>query len=219
MFICDICGKILEKAGSHPAIHKLEGKLSWNKGGGYYSPEARANMSKGQKARFQRMDAPNKGIPHTEETKEKNRQAHLGKSHIVSQEARQKISEAHKGKPRPDVVLRNYIPEQRRKMLKGLIKRPTKPERTFISLCHQYNLPYKYVGNGDVIIGNKNPDFINVNGEKKVVEILGSYWHNEQETQDRIALYAQYGFQCIPIWEYKLRDTNLILSKLGEEAL
>ena len=53
-------------------------------------------------------------------------------------------------------------------ILKGLIKRPTSWEKIIIDLCEKYNLPFRYVGNGQVIINYGNPDFICTNGQKKI---------------------------------------------------
>ena len=36
---------------------------------------------------------------------------------------------------------------------------------------------YRYVGNGELILGGKNPDFMNVNGQKKLIELFGEQWH------------------------------------------
>jgi len=226
MFICGICGKKLKQAGSHPATHKLNGKVPWNKGiTGCYNADILARMSAAQKDRFQRMDTPNKGIPHTKESNEKNRLAHLGKSHPMSKEARMKISESRKGKPRPPHV-RKILAEANRKRLsdpefieKMRTSRKVKPtsiEKKFMSICQEHKLPFRYVGNGEVWIARKNPDFINIDGKKQVIEVLGNYWHNEEETQKRIKHYAKYGFECIPIWENDLKDIRLVLSKLGE---
>jgi hypothetical protein len=61
-------------------------------------------------------------------------------------------------------------PEYREKtvkaILKVLFKRPTSYEQKIIDLCKKYNLPFKYVGDGSIIIGYVNPDFIEVNGRK-----------------------------------------------------
>lgn len=182
-------------------------------------------MSIAQKSRFQRMDTPNKGIPHTEETKLKCRLASLGKTHTVSDEARKKIGESHRGKPRPPHIQRMLAeynrarmadPRHIEKMRLGRRAKPTSLEKLFMVLCKTYHLPFRYVGNGEVWIARKNPDFININGKKQVVEILGNYWHGKEETQKRIEHYARYGFECITIWEDDLKNTNLILTKLGE---
>ncbi len=77
-------------------------------------------------------------------------------------------------------------------------------------------MPYKYVGNGEVIIGFKNPDFINVNGEKKVIELYGDYWHRNDNPQDRIDHFKKYGFDCLVIWERELKNKDSLLIKLKE---
>ncbi len=72
---------------------------------------------------------------------------------------------------------------------------------------------WKYVGDGEIIIGGKCPDFININGQKKIIELFGDYWHSEeiqkmsveQHVQERINHFAQYGYQTLIIWEDDLR--------------
>lgn len=59
----------------------------------------------------------------------------------------------------------------------------TKPERIFAELCKKNNLSFRYVGDGQLWIGKRgekllNPDFIEANGKKIIVEILGDYWHS-----------------------------------------
>lgn len=59
----------------------------------------------------------------------------------------------------------------------------TKPEHIFGGICKKNNLPFSYVGDGQLWIGQKgwkllNPDFIEANGKKIIVEILGDYWHS-----------------------------------------
>lgn len=101
----------------------------------------------------------------------------------------------------------------------------TEPERKFIELIKKYDLPYKYVGNGEIWIHHKNPDFINVNGKKEVVEVFGRYWHTkgqglsgktreENKTKEH---YKQYGFDCVVIWDDEIDNKQLVLSKLGIE--
>lgn len=110
--------------------------------------------------------------------------------------------------------------------VKNIVK-PTKIERTFCELIKKYNLPYKYVGNGNFWIGRLNPDFIHTGEEKRVVEIFGDFWHNPSlnkrlnfnHTEDgRKQLFEKYGYKCIVIWEKEFRGSNWengILNKLG----
>ena len=108
--------------------------------------------------------------------------------------------------------------------------RPNKPESRFIELCKKYSLPYKYVGDGQFWLGYppKNPDFLNTNGVKQVVEIDGVYWHFErhqkinpnltrEEVEDREkAHYSKYSFDCVIVWEDD--SDEQILNKVGYEV-
>ena len=65
-----------------------------------------------------------------------------------------------------------------------------------------------------------NPDFININGEKKVIELFGEHWHDTEEKgqENRINKFKQFGFDCIVIWGKELKDKNWehnILNKIG----
>ena len=74
-------------------------------------------------------------------------------------------------------------------------------------LQESYPGEWKYVGNNEVRIGNKNPDFININGKKAVIELFGSYHHGLAEVtggsrseDSTITHYKKYGFDCLVIW-------------------
>ena len=79
---------------------------------------------------------------------------------------------------------------------------------------------WKYVGNGQMWVDGRNPDFTNVNGKKQVIELFGIYWHDpilfpKRPTEEElVAHYGRFGFDCIVIWEYDIYDelniTNLV---------
>lgn len=94
------------------------------------------------------------------------------------------------------------------------ISRPTNPERKVIRICLSHNLPYKYVGDGQVWLGNRNPDFINVNGEKQVIEVFGTYFHHLFDGANRIEHYRKYGFSCLIIWGDELSNMQRVTKKL-----
>jgi G:T-mismatch repair DNA endonuclease (very short patch repair protein) len=102
--------------------------------------------------------------------------------------------------------------------------KPTKPEREMVEILENNNLQFKYVGNGEIIINGRNPDFINTNGKKQVIEIFGSYWHmpllnpnmpdkmTEYSTKEH---YAKYGFDCLVIWDFELKNPKKVLAKIA----
>jgi len=84
-----------------------------------------------------------------------------------------------------------------RAILKGLFKRPTSYEERFIELCKKHNLSFKYVGDGSFLIAGRNPDFMECNGKKILVETYDSFWHPKNYQEKRASLFAKYGFKTI----------------------
>ena len=99
------------------------------------------------------------------------------------------------------------------------IKLPTTPERIFLKIIKQNNLPFRYVGNRKLWIGKKsgtqlNPDFVEANGKKIYVEIFGDYWHSpllnrkvkEYTTLNyRRSFFKRHKWQPFFIWESDLK--------------
>jgi very-short-patch-repair endonuclease len=112
--------------------------------------------------------------------------------------------------------------EQIKRILKTKFSRPTKLERKFMDFFNQATLPYKYVGDGEFLIGYKNPDFININGEKICLEVgnkkqktFYNQFHSwKKYEEERIKHFAKYGWRCVVLWEDDLLD-NSIFKKLG----
>ncbi len=104
--------------------------------------------------------------------------------------------------------------------------KPTKPERAVEEiLMSLYPNEYIYTGNGSIVIANCIPDFVNVNGQKKVIEVFGNYWHSlgkvgrtrQEEECFRKQKYAKYGFECLILWEDEIRnDKSVIRHRISE---
>lgn len=77
---------------------------------------------------------------------------------------------------------------------------------------------YKYIGNGKIFIDGLCPDFINSNGQKKIIELYGTYWHNKVETKKRdkrrLKTYAKYGYKTLIIWEHELKNLEKVKEKI-----
>jgi len=83
------------------------------------------------------------------------------------------------------------------KLLKSLRKRPTSYEQKIINLINKYNLPYKYVGNGQIWINKANPDFININHKKIIIETYCKYLHPINYEDKRSKHFIKYGYKSI----------------------
>jgi len=122
--------------------------------------------------------------------------------------------------------------EKQQKMQQCLHRKPTRPEQCFIEIIKKNQLPYRYTGNGDVMIGAKNPDFFNTNGNKVVIEIFGEVYHSPLFTfmneigysrtyKGTMEHYKKYGLKCIVFWDRDvLRDDaeEFVLKTLQEEG-
>ena len=75
---------------------------------------------------------------------------------------------------------------------------------------------YKFVGGGEFILGGKCPDFMNINGKKKLIELYGSYWHRNDNPQDRIDYFKQFGFDTLVIQESELRNPRILMNKINK---
>lgn len=157
------------------------------------------------------------------------------KTDIFSDETRRKISESQQGeknnnfgKPRSEETKRKISGSERGKKVSEETKKikreqrkhqkfpthHTKPEMIFESICKRRNLPFKYTGDGSFWIENINPDFIECNGKKIVVEIFGDYWHSpllrkkmryNQTYEGRKKILKRYGWKLIVFWESDLK--------------
>jgi len=106
---------------------------------------------------------------------------------------------------------------------KALTRRPMSSlEVKFQSIIDKHNLPYKFVGNGEFFLERKNPDFININGEKKAIEVYARI-HKEKLRgikiakwkKDRQEVFAKYGWQVIFFDETELNEENVLSSLKG----
>ncbi len=117
-------------------------------------------------------------------------------------------------------------PEYAKKMFKTFGVKPNKKE-IFLNEILQKEFPneWKFVGDGYTWIAGKCPDYLNVNGKKLVIELLGCYWHGckihyprskyENDEKELIDHYKRYGFDCLIIWEHDLSNLNLIKNKIN----
>lgn len=140
------------------------------------------------------------------EVKEKHRQA--CKIAQNKPEQKEKISQAQKKNWQDPIFVK--------KQMKARHVKQNKTEKKLEKIVTNL-LPneYKFVGHGEVVIAGKCPDFININGQKKIIELYGDYWHKGQDPQDRIDIFAKYGYDTLIIWEHELEDLDKLKIKLN----
>jgi hypothetical protein len=116
------------------------------------------------------------------------------------------------------VMTKNWQnPDFVKMMVESWSKRPTQPESELEGLVQLlFPKEYKYNGNFElgITIGGKIPDFVNVNGKKKAIEMFGDYWHEGEDPQVRIDLFKEYGWDLLVIWEHELKDKDAVIQKI-----
>jgi len=175
----------------------------------------------------------------SEDTKRKLSQIRKGRR--LSAEHKKNISRALKNKPKL-LAVRQHLKEifsqprykqKQSEIHKALWKKPSYREKVVKSALESMHIrpnkkevllanvlqnvvprEYKYVGDGSLIIGGCCPDFMNVNGKKKLIELYGDYWHRNDEPQDRITYFKQFGFETLIVWEHELDDTDSLTKKI-----
>lgn len=69
----------------------------------------------------------------------------------------------------------------------------------------------KYVGDFSLwIVTNKgtwNPDFV-IEGQNKIIELFGNYWHKDDDPDKKIREYAKAGWKCIVFWENEVHNES-----------
>ena len=211
-----------------------------------FTPEVRQRMSQWHKGRELSEEIRKKISDslalNSEERGRKISEALMGntnaRGHTLSEATRQRISEASSkanlGRTySPETIKRMSEarrklwkdPEYARSVFRAVNKRPNETELRLLDILDKhFPNEWKYVGDGrneETWFGDRNPDFINANGKKQVIELFGTYWHDPVLFPDRpseeelIAHYKKFGYDCTVIWEYDAWNEALVLRVLS----
>jgi hypothetical protein len=128
---------------------------------------------------------------------------------------KQKLSKRHMGKKLSEAHIRAMSESHKRQFLDDAFRKkwaarfhrkPGPAEGKMIELINSSGLPFKYVGDYKLWIGNKNPDFIHTQGKNQVIELFGEYWHQtkpsikqHQTAEGTVEHYKGAGFNCLII--------------------
>lgn len=124
----------------------------------------------------------------------------------------------------PHMQIKNKPWLRTREVIKKALRRHpiSSLELKFQNIIDKYQLPYRYVGNGQFLIERKNPDFININGEKKAVEVYARRHKEklrnlsiEKWKKERQDIFTRYGWKLIFFDEVELNEKNVLLTLEG----
>lgn len=150
-----------------------------------------------------------------------------GKTH--TEKTREKMSENHadvSGENNP-FYGKHHTEEALKKFLKSLRLTPNKDEQKLSKIIQKHAFPFRYVGDGQVTLGNFCPDFIECNGKKQIIELFGEPYHDPSKSWDkkidwkrqefgRKAIYSQLGYDTLIIWSAELKNENAVAERIRE---
>jgi len=96
----------------------------------------------------------------------------------------------------------------------GMVPSKSEPEKTleaYLGIVAPGEFRYN---DGWFILGRKVPDFVNVNGQKKLIELYGTHWHDIGDDDERIEYFRGFGYKTLVIWDDELYDPR-IFSRLS----
>ena len=172
-----------------------KGQIPWNKGLKGYKEDFKKGKT------YEEVYSKEK----SEEIKNKIRQKRKLQVINHSVKTRKKISDSKKELFKDKDFLIRYV--------KTHSQRPTKPEKVLNKILRKVSpKEWKYVGDGKYWVERFNPDFINCNGKKLIIEVYGDYWHNlpnaKKKDSERLKIYKQYGYKTLIIWEHELLNSR-----------
>jgi len=122
-------------------------------------------------------------------------------------------------------------PELVKRRLRG--NSPSSLEVKMMGIIEKFNLPYKFVGNGKFSIGNKIPDFVNVNGEKIALEVFYrrhkcqfgtkgfkkeiDFTILERWKEERKKIFSSFGWKVLFFNEIEVND-KMVMEKLKQNG-
>lgn len=99
------------------------------------------------------------------------------------------------------------------------VSKPNKAERRLEEIIKKNDFPFKYVGDGSLMIDGLNPDFV-INSGDKIIEFFGRYWHSENKRRkyggenERREFFNERGYGLLVIWENELPDKEFVAEKI-----
>lgn len=161
-----------------------KGHIAWNRG-----------LTKENNESLKIISDKNRNYKHTEEAVEKIKLAWQRPDYVA--------------KHRETMKTHWKDPKFVKKQIEARDMRPNKPELFILGVLNEvYPNEWKYTGDFSFMIGGKNPDFANVNGQKKLIEHFGIYYHRGEDPQERINHFKKWGFDTLVVWENELKNKN-----------
>lgn len=96
--------------------------------------------------------------------------------------------------------------------------RNAKPNKSEIKLNNIldeiYPGEWKFTGDFSFMLNGKNPDFVNCNGKKLIIELFGEPWHKGETQEDRAKFFSPFGYRTLVVWWKELQNKEYTVNKI-----
>lgn len=142
---------------------------------------------------------------------------------IIPPEVIAKMVKAKKGKRcSPGTEFNSKIMKERyrdpiyvEKMKKAWNLKPNKAEIRLLELLENlYPGEWKYTGDFSFTINGKCPDFVNCNGQKKIIEYFGDHWHQGETSEERESAFSPFGYKTLVIWGSEMKNIKNVINRI-----
>ena len=223
----------LKRYRLHPMSEEQKRNISLALKGRPFSEEHRKHLSEAMKGKSSPMKGRTNWFTYTMSESSRQSIAEKRRKYFKEHpEARQAIAQISKTRRRYTwtearrAQARQALLSRMSEMMQAQKKSPSKPERK-LSYLLRHICPREFKYNGDcrlgVVIAGQVPDFWNTNGQKKVIDLLGCYWHGcplcfegngDAYVKQRVARYYSCGIMPLIIWEHELRDKETLSARI-----
>lgn len=145
------------------------------------------------------------------EVREKHRQS----AKTISEKLKKKFKEDPEYRKKVlEAAYKGWLAMAKRVYEKVRIRVPNRSEERLMEIIEAV-CPGEYKYNRwEYVIAGKIPDFVNVNGKKKVIELFGDAFHDKEEEEKLIEHYKKHGWDCLVIWASELINVKEVMEKI-----
>jgi len=99
--------------------------------------------------------------------------------------------------------------------LRGINNKQTSIEKKVFNILEKlYKGQWQFAGDGKFNIEGKFPDFWN--GDHKIIEVYGSYWHTKKDELERIRYFNKRGYDCLVLWDTQIKNKEKVEELIKE---
>ena len=159
--------------------------------------------------------------PLPKSVREKMSKAHLGKKYNMTEAGREVCRKNIRKAHTPEVVAKMKKTLTGRKLTREHVRNsmrrrtPSSLEEKMEGIINELNLPYKFTGNGAVMVDNLNPDFVHSGGKKIAIEVYARIYKQidgrsiKKWKKSRRLRFGEYGWKMFFFDETQVKNSHV----------